>query len=108
MCPPDHGLCLSDAASDVKESVVDNISEKLNCFGIPRTRRMDSNGNNLVATSQQYVIAVSLSYSDQPEIEVPCSIPVELEVPTACSSMDSSLTIYVSESTSSATLAEIK
>ena len=61
-------VSLINAASDIKESVVDNIAEKLNCFGIPRrTRRTASNGKNPVATSQQYVTAVLSSYSDQPE-----------------------------------------
>ena len=58
---------LAVAASDIKQMVLNSISEKLQCHGsLNRRHRLNEDGHNPFSVSQQNVVAISTSQSDVP------------------------------------------
>ena len=115
---------LADAASDIKQMVLNSISETLLCHGsLSGRHRLSEDGQNPFSVSQQNVVAISTSQSDVPVedgesnncngwkgltfLSVPCSIPVDFEVPTTCTSMIDMFRLHIKKGSSNAVRREV-
>ncbi|KAL7530693.1 hypothetical protein ACHAXR_009440, partial [Thalassiosira sp. AJA248-18] len=101
-------VSISDATQDFKSSLLNGLAGKLRCTGaLDASSAGRSLRNNPVEASQENVMAIASTQSDLPGNDIPCSIPLNLDVPTVCNSLFGSVTAYVDKRASAKVLTEV-
>ena len=103
----DSGVSITEALREVKSSMLNSISEQLNCAAassVVRKRMLRT--LQALLTSQENVRVIESKQSDQPQNGVECSIPLNLEAST-CHSVVGSMTAKFDKDTPPKVLNEV-